>query len=138
MSGWKEADVANLKRVQVAIPAIPRAKGRLRQPKGMNKTETMYAAHLELGKRVGSLLWYRFEGITLKLGDDCRYTADFAVMMADGSLEIHDTKALWKSTGKPHWEDDARAKMAAVAEQYPFRVLAVWQEANGEWGCKEF
>lgn len=138
MSGWTETDLLNLKHVDAAVPAIPRAKGRLRPQKGMNKAETMYAAHLEIQVRAGMVLWYRFEGITLKLGDDCRFTPDFAVMTADGRLELHDTKALWKSTGKVHWEEDARVKLATAAEMYPFRVVAVWREANGSWGCKEF
>lgn len=33
----------------------------------MNKTESAYCQHLELRKRAGEIVWYRFEGIKLRL-----------------------------------------------------------------------
>ncbi len=115
-----------------------KAKGTMRQPRGMNKTEAAYAAHLEMEKRIGDVLWFRYEGITVRLSDDCRFTADFAVMLADGTIELHDTKSLWSKKAKPHIEDDALVKLRTAAEMYPFKIRAVWKATNGEWDSKEF
>lgn len=108
------------------------------QPK-WNKTEARYAQHLELQKRAGTVLWWAFEGITLKLAPDTRYTPDFAVMNIGGRLECHEVKAMNKKTGKPRYEDDARVKIACAAEKFrPLRFVMVWPARNGEWDCKEF
>lgn len=120
------------------------ARGRVRTPKGMNKTETRYALHLELQKRSGDVLWYKFEGVTFKLADDTRYTPDFAVMQKDmGEMEFHEVKGpararKGKKAKGAHCEDDARVKIACAAEQFPFRFLMVWPKENGEWDSKEF
>ncbi|HIH8842844.1 TPA: hypothetical protein ACYUPC_002972 [Escherichia coli] len=42
------------------------ALGRLKTGQ-MNKTESAYCQHLELRKRAGEIVWYRFEGIKLRL-----------------------------------------------------------------------
>lgn len=59
------------------------ALGRLKTGQ-MNKTESAYCQHLELRKRAGEIVWYRFEGIKLRLADNTFYTPDFAVMLATG------------------------------------------------------
>lgn len=96
----------------------------------MNKTEAAYAAHLELRKHAGEVLWYRFEGLKLRLADNTFYTPDFAVMLADGVLEVHEVKGFW--------EDDARVKIKVAADQYPFRFLAVKARAKKDGGGWEF
>ena len=108
------------------------ALGRLR-PGQMNKSEAAYAAHLALQQRVGAVLWYRFEGLKLRLADNTFYTPDFAVMMASGEIELHEVKG--------HWEDDARVKIKVAAEQYPFRFVAVKPRTisnGGGWAVEEF
>ena len=57
------------------------ALGRLKSGQ-MNKTEAAYAQELEARKNAQELLWYAFEGVTLKLADGCRYTPDFSVLRA--------------------------------------------------------
>lgn len=52
------------------------ALGRLKTGQ-MNKTESAYCQHLELRKRAGEIVWYRFEGIKLRLADNTFYTPDF-------------------------------------------------------------
>lgn len=90
------------------------ALGRLK-PGQMNKTEALYDLRLDGLKHHGEVLWYRFEGIKLKLADNCHLTVDFAVLGADGVLEMHDVK------GSPHiFSDDAKAKMKIAASLYPF------------------
>lgn len=99
----------------------------------MNKTEAAYAQKLELHKRTGEVLWYAFEGVTLKLADGCRYTPDFAVMLADGVIEMHEVKG--------YWTEDARAKIKVAANKFPFRFVAVYKQAKkdgGGWRIEEF
>lgn len=69
------------------------ALGRLKAGQ-MNKTETAYAQELELRKRYGEIARYRFEGIKLRLADNTFYTPDFAVMLANGQLEMHEVKGV--------------------------------------------
>jgi hypothetical protein len=97
-----------------------------------NKTESRYEQHLEILQRAGQVLWYRFEGIKLRIGDNCFWTPDFAVMNADGGLELHDCKG-----GKAVFTDDARVKMRAAAEMYPLRIVAVYPTKSG-WEYEEF
>jgi len=108
------------------------ALGRL--PRGtMNKTEAAYAQHLELLKQAGEIVWYRFEGVKLRLADNTFYTPDFAVMSGDGVMEMHEVKG--------HWQDDARAKIKIAADQYPFRFAAFKAEAKcrgGGWISETF
>ncbi len=108
------------------------ALGRLKSGK-MNKTEQEYCKRLNLLKHTGEVLWYRFEGIKLRLADNTFYTPDFAVLAADGVMEIHEVKG--------YWMDDARVKIKVAADQYPFRFLAVKKKpkkSGGGWGIELF
>ncbi len=108
------------------------ALGRL--PVGsLNKTEKSYQDELERRKASGDVLWYRFEGLKLRLADNTFYTPDFAVMMADGTICLHEVKG-W-------WADDAKVKIKVAAEMYPFRFIAVRAKAKkngGGWEIEEF
>ncbi len=125
MTGQEAIAMAKLGRERL------RASGALRIPKGMNKTEMRYQQHLELQKRAGAVIWYKFEGVTLKLADDCRLTLDFAVLTAGGILELHDVKASWNRR-TAHVEDDALAKMKVAAETFPFVIKVVYL-INEKW-----
>lgn len=93
------------------------ALGRL--PVGvMNKTEQAYADFLELRKRAGEILWWKFEGIKLRLADKTFLTPDFAIMNADCSIQLDDIKGGWV-------QEDANVKMKIAAEIYPFRFFVV-------------
>lgn len=108
------------------------ALGRL--PTGtLNKTEQAYADHLEQQRRVDAIAWFRFEGVKLRLADNTFYTCDFAVMSADGTLEMHEVKGFWS--------DDARVKIKVAASIYPFKFIAVKARAKkhgGGWEVEEF
>lgn len=108
-------------------PALTRylALGRLK-PGQMNKAEAAYALHLELLKRSGEVIWYRFEGLKLRLADNTFYTPDFAVLAKDSVLECHELKGFWR--------DDARAKVKIAAEMYPFRFKAFKVRAKKNGG----
>ena len=89
--------------------------------------------HLEQRKRAGEIVWYRFEGIKLRLADNTFYTPDFAVMLATGEMELHEVKGFWT--------DDARVKTKVAADQYPFRIIGVTvkpKKAGGGWNLEEF
>ena len=107
------------------------ALGRL--PVGsLNKTEKSYQDELERRKAAGDVLWHRFEGVKLRLADNTFLTIDFAVMVADGTLEMHEVKG-W-------WHDDAKAKTKIAASMYPFRFIAVKAQAKkhgGGWTIEE-
>lgn len=99
----------------------------------MNKTEAAYEDHLRLLASAGEVLWWRFEGLKLRLADNTFYTPDFAVMAGDGVIECHEVKG--------HWTDDARVKIKVAAASYPFRFRAVKAEAKkrgGGWVVETF
>ena len=104
------------------------ALGRLPAGK-MNKTERRYAAQLELQKAAGDILWWAFEPINLRLGDNCFYRVDFLVLKGDGALECHEVKG--------HWTDDALVKIRVAAEKFPFKFIAIrW--AKQQWEYRHF
>jgi hypothetical protein len=108
------------------------AQGRLK-PGAMNKSEAAYAAHLSALQHRGDVLWYRFEGIKLRLADNTFYTPDFAVLWRDSVMECHEVKGFW--------QDDARAKIKIAADLYPFRFKALKVRAKkygGGWEEEDF
>lgn len=92
----------------------------------MNKTEQEYAQELDQLRVAGDVAWYRFEGVKLRLADSTFYTPDFAVMLANGELQMHEVKG--------HWQDDARVKIKVAADQYPFRFYALRKRAKRDGG----
>ena len=108
------------------------ALGRLKVGQ-MNKTEAAYAERLRQLEATGAILWHRFEGIKLRLADNTFYTPDFAVLAADGVMELHEVKG--------RWMDDARVKIKVAAGLYPMRFLAVRvkpKRDGGGWAVEEF
>jgi hypothetical protein len=81
-------------------------------PGKTNKTEARYGEYLEQLKRAGEVLWYKFEGVKLRLADNTFYTPDFCVMAADGVIECHEVKGFWAPEG--------RVKIKVAADLYPF------------------
>ena len=97
----------------------------------MNGLERAWAEELAKRKAVGEILWFRYEGIALRLADGARYTPDFALMFADGTLELHEVKAFWAEA--------ARLRIKVAAELFPFRFLAVRRgPKNAGWQLEEF
>lgn len=89
----------------------------------MNKLEAAYAAQLEARKLAGEVIDYQFERVKLKLADRCFITVDFAVMLADGTIEFHETKGFI--------EDDAAVKLKVVAEQFWWFRFRLVKKAKG-------
>lgn len=108
------------------------ALGRLKTGE-RNKTEAAYESLLRTRQIAGEVVWFRFEGVKLRLADNTFYTPDFVVMVADGQIELHEVKGFWA--------DDARVKIKVAADQYPFRFIAVRARSKrdgGGWEIEEF
>ena len=117
-----------------AVKKRLQALGRLPVGK-MNSTEAAYAKRLERLKLAGEVLWYKFEGIKLRLADNTFLTIDFPVMLADGQLQMHDVKG-----SKSVFSDDARVKMKLAADIYPFQIIAAYPTDRkfSSWVLEEF
>jgi hypothetical protein len=93
------------------------------KPRQMNKLEAAYAQELELRRRVGEIDRWYFQEIKLRLGDDCQFIPDFFLMLANGEFECHETKGFFR--------DDAKVKIVAAAEKFPFRFYLVRKVGQG-------
>jgi hypothetical protein len=96
----------------------------------LNKTERAYLAHL---RSIG-YDWIGIQCITLKLGDDCRYTPDLWTIesqdsnmpMARGRLVAREVKGFMR--------DDALVKIKVAARMFPFVVFVlVRRQKSGGW-----
>jgi hypothetical protein len=108
------------------------ALGRLKTGQ-MNKTEMAYEAHLFARKAAGEVAWYKFEGLKFRLADNTFYSPDFAVMLPDGTMEIHEVKG-----AEAIFRDDAKVKIKVAAELYPFRFVAVFPKSKKDGGGWRF
>jgi hypothetical protein len=112
----------------------PRARRVIRQANigGMNKTEIAYQAVLDLRWRVGEILYYEYEAVTLKIGHDLRYTPDFLVLNKAGEIEFHETK--WAVM-----QEDSIVKIRAAATKWPFFrfIIAKRQDSGQNFELKE-
>ena len=111
---------SSLKRLQ--------ALGRKKQG-DLNKTEQAYANYLADRKYRGEIEWYQFEGIKLRLADKTFLTVDFALMRADGVLEMVDVKG-----SKAIVMDDAKAKIKIAASLFPFVFKLAFPKAKKDGG----
>lgn len=94
----------------------------------MNQIEADFGAHLRFS---GEVIWQRYEGITLKLGDDVRYTPDWFALKSDGELWCYEVKG-------PYKREDAMIKLRTAASMFPFRFVLVERGAFREgWTFKE-
>lgn len=109
--------------------ASVKGKGRIsRRVSGqMNGLERSYAETvLAPRKMAGEIIEWWFEAITFKLADDCRYTPDFLVLLADQSLECHETKGFMR--------DDAQVKLKIAAQMFPFKFVLCKKETKKQGG----
>jgi hypothetical protein len=109
--------------------ALGRLKGGV-----MNKTEQAYVDEvIKPAMESGEIIWYKFEGMTFKLGEGVRYTPDFPVMLPDGEIQIHEVKGRWMG--------DAKVKIRMAADLFPFLFKAVYKQPKkdgGGWREEEF
>jgi len=100
------------------------ALGRLKSGQ-MNQTERRYSDRLELLKRAGEIVWYEFEPINLRLGNNLFYSPDFMVLTKDLALQIHEVKGTYVT-------DDALVKIKAAAAKFPFEFI-MYKYKNKTW-----
>jgi len=93
----------------------------------MNQLESAYAMHLAADRDIA---WFAYEGVTLKLAHDTRYTPDFAVMLRDGTLEMRECKG-------PHAFEDSLVKLKCAAAVFPFIFRLVTRSKDGAWESRE-
>lgn len=102
-------------------------------PGQMNAQEREYAGILDIGVNAGELAGFYFERFTLKLADDTRYTPDFMVVLADGTVRFDEVKGFM--------EDDAWVKFKVAAEMFPFKFRLAKKRTKkdgGGWEIKDF
>ncbi len=93
--------------------------------KKLTKPERVMEAMLSTSKRAGVLQSFAFEGITLKLGDDCRYTPDFSAFRLDtGKLICYECKG-------PFIREDAMVKFKTAKTIFPMIEFQMWQLQKG-------
>lgn len=110
--------------------------GKRHKPGVMNGTESAYAEILQVRKLAGEIIDWQFEAVTFKLADDCRYTPDFQVQLADGSLEYVDAKG-----GGPI-DPKSLVKIKCAAEKFWQFQFAIEQKLakkhGGGWKRTEY
>lgn len=109
---------------------------------GMNKTEARYSECLQVRLLAGDILEWRFEPIKLKLAPKTFYTPDFAIVMPDERLQLHDVKGRTGS-GPAGWTDDARVKIKTAAAMFPWFQFfgAAWlskRQGGPGWKMESF
>lgn len=118
-----------------------RGKGRTGgTPRGeMNKLETAYAAHLEGLKILGQVEWFAYEGLRFKLTEKTKtrpamyYSPDFALMLPDGTIELHEVKGFQDA------KDINKLKVAADKFPFVFRLVTRRRKKDGGgWALEEF
>ncbi len=89
----------------------------------MNKTESAFARRLDTQLAAKEILAWKFEAVTLRLADGCRYTPDFMVVWLDGSLTFCEVKG-----GYIH--DDSLVKWKLAVELFPWFRWEMWQRGG--------
>jgi len=98
--------------------------GKRHKPGEMNLTESKYADMLEARKLAGEIQTWEFERYTFKLADDTRYTPDFAILFANGSMEFIDAKG-----GGPI-DPKSLVKVKCAAERFPQFLFVIEQKLS--------
>lgn len=125
-----DAVAAQISRSQKGQHWTKRGTGKRKARGVMNATEKAYAQLLQVRLLAGEIEWWAYEAWTFVLGPACRYTPDFAVMLADGSLECHEVKGFMS--------DAARVKTRTFVELFPLPLFIVKKvsKAKGSWQIK--
>lgn len=90
--------------------------------KGLNKLESSFFEYLKNMYRTEDIVPH---GLTFLLGNNLRYTPDFACFFAHGIV-------LWETKG-PFFRDDAKVKLKAAASKYHRATFYLVQKIEGQW-----
>lgn len=101
----------------------------------MNKTEQAFAELLKQWLHDGTILWWKFHIIKVRLADGAWYEPDFLVMRADRTLWIYETKGGFTT-------DKGQLKIRACAEVFPvvgiIKATKRTKKAGGGFDLKDF
>ena len=89
----------------------------------LNKTERAFLGRLRAGV-YGPMDWIGIQCVTLKLGDDTRYTPDFATLSKDGGFRF------WEVKGG-YVREDALVKLKTAAHEFPWWPFVMAQKRDG-------
>lgn len=87
----------------------------------LNKTERAYLAFI----RCIGFAWIGVQNVTLKLGNDCRYTPDFFVINQQGHAQAREVKGFMR--------DDALVKLKVAARLFPWIEFQVVRKTKNGW-----
>jgi len=105
---------------------FPRLKSYVRRKPGeMNTLEAAYAKALDGRKLNGEVADWWFESMKFKLADKTWYTPDFIVVLADGTLQIHETKGFMM--------EDAAIKLKITSALYWAHEVVLITRKRGTW-----
>ena len=75
-------------------------------------------------------VWFRFEGMRLRLGPGAWYKPDFPTINTAGEVVIYETKG--------RWMEAARVRIKVAAETYwMFKFIAVQRDGKSGWKFEE-
>jgi len=126
-----------------AAASAPAAAGGLqrfqaigRAPKSdLNKTEQEYAGILAVQQLAGEITWWKAHPFNVRLADNTFYEIDFLVMLADGRLEIHETKGEYTT-------DKGQMKIKLCAEVLPVipiaKMIKLAKKNGGGWKREDY
>ena len=118
------------------------AKGLERKRGKKNKTEQAYERFLALEKAAGRVKDWWFEPMSLRLsecdeGQPLRYTFDFMVLAADGTVYMDDVKAPLRR-GQKYDDPAALIRIKAAADRYTLFVFRLVRPVKGVgFECRE-
>lgn len=108
--------------------------GRKRHEDGrMNGLERRYFEEiLTAAIADGTVRYWAFEAIKLRLADRTWWKPDFWLLLANGKTVVDEVKG--------HWEDDARVKVKVISEMYPWLHIRAWtyDRKTKVWKREEF
>lgn len=113
----------------VATAPLPRAQVVFRKcsdEDGLNKTERGFLAILRLTHPLTHL---GIQSITLKLGDDCRYTPDFWTIGPNGEMTFWEVKGFFR--------DDAKVKIKVAARLFRWARFVIVTKQEGQFKEQE-
>jgi hypothetical protein len=92
----------------------------------LNKTER---ARLTFLREVSGNTCLKSQAVTLKLGDDCRFTPDFSYINAFGRMIFEDVKGFQR--------DDALVKIKTAARMFSWATFLIVKKDKAGWQVTE-
>lgn len=107
------------------------ALGRLPKDQ-MNNTERAFAALLAEWQHMGTIVWWKFHPMRVRLAKNTYYEIDFLVLRSDGLIVIYETKGGYTS-------EKGQMKIKLCAEALPvFKIIKAVKSKSGGWNFDEF